>query len=156
MSEADIASRTENLKKLCVNSEYLYLYAQSYLASVQRSLEARGSRKRKVGHRMIEYVERLQEELERGCVWDYSPPGSDSAVDAGSKEQTRVFGSVLSSAPNLVNKLDGRSMFALRMTNSFAAVVSSQGPIQREICDVLRNGSMEELHLKRLAQYIFG
>jgi hypothetical protein len=138
-----------------VNSEYLFLYAQAYLTSVQRSLDLVNTRKRKLGKFVQDRIDRLQEDLERGCVWDYSSNGNE-ATESNTKAQFRVFGSVLSNAANVTSKLDGRSIFALKMTNIMGPVVSSQGPIQREICDVFRSGCVEELHLKRFAQQIFG
>jgi hypothetical protein len=155
LNEADIESRTENLKKLCVHSEYLFLYAQAYLAAVKRDLELVHTKKRKLGRFVLDRIDRFQEDLERGCVWDYSTNGSDAA-ESNTKMQFRVFGSVLSNSTNVSNKLDGRSMFALKMTNNLGPVASSQGTMQREICDVFKSGCVEELHLKRFTQHIFG
>lgn len=96
---------------------------------------------------IVDRMNRIREELERNVVW--------CSLGASDAESSVVVNTLISKEGDR-SKLEMKSFFALRMSSFFTNLFCSTDGIFREIADILREGVVEELHVKRLCIYIFG
>lgn len=111
-----------------------------------------GGKRRKGDGDLIVFVAsricRVRQDVERCVVWRSSTANTTT-------DSTCIDNTLLSAEMDKA-KLEMKLYFSLRLTSFFPQLFNSNEGICREIADILREGVVEELHVKRLAQHLFG
>lgn len=145
---SEVVALTEDLKRSCCSSEYMFLYANRLFLEVEQGLtdEMEAERAKagpEAGHssslqiRMEIFsglrckVRRLRQELEGAAIWNGLADGT---------------------------RLDGTAQFALRLAGTFAPTAtitansSAESVIVFELSDMLKANAMSATHAQRLCQ----
>jgi len=166
-SASEVAVLTEDLKRSCCSSEYMFLYANRLFAQVEQGLQGEmdalasdeeggdaavkssAQLRREIYSGLRCKVRRLRQELEGAAIWRGAADNASGRLDPTSQFALRLAGTYVSQAAAAAIALSSSST----SSTTAASAAASVAVVVNELADMLKTNEMTSVHAQRLCMH---